>query len=148
MSKIAKIRRNNLRTLIVEHGSIASFAAKSGANPTYLSNVLSGKPASMGGRNMGEKVARKIEKAMNYPEGTLDIDSTAQLPTQSGEVDIESLKASIKDIEKMLEISGDDSLDTKAEAIAERYKYGIKCPLEKVVEIIKQARSHTRQDNG
>lgn len=66
-----EIRKSNLENLIDEHlknaGSTkASFAELCGISPAQLSQMLKGV------RNVGDRMARKIESAMNLPNGWMD----------------------------------------------------------------------------
>lgn len=62
------IRRENLRSLIRESHSQAEFAAACGTAPSVLSLIVSPNPK----RNLGDKLARKIEAAQGLPHGWLD----------------------------------------------------------------------------
>lgn len=61
-------RQNNLRSLVAEHGSIKRLAAEVGSSPSALSQILSGKTQ----KNMGDRLARKIESALCLGRGWLD----------------------------------------------------------------------------
>lgn len=71
---IKSIRKSNLEQLIIEflkrdrHTTKAAFAELCGISPAQLSQLL-GKNSH---RNVGDKVARKIEAAMDRPFGWLD----------------------------------------------------------------------------
>lgn len=72
---IKSIRKSNLERLIIEflkrdrHTTKAGFAELCGISPAQLSQLL-GRNSH---RNVGDKVARKIEAAMDRPFGWLDI---------------------------------------------------------------------------
>ncbi len=69
MEKVAKIRLENLRTLIQPEkwGSVAKFAREHDLSENELRGLLSGN------RNIGEKKARKLESEIGLPNGCLDI---------------------------------------------------------------------------
>ena len=74
MKTIDEIRLDNFELLITEAGSVSALAAKCGyEKPSYLyqirnrSAVQNGKP-----KNIGNAMARKLEKGMNKPEAWLD----------------------------------------------------------------------------
>ena len=63
---IAEIRRARLRELASRYASQAAFARASWQSDAYISQILTGN------RNMGEKVARKIERVLQLADGFLD----------------------------------------------------------------------------
>jgi SOS-response transcriptional repressor LexA len=70
---IKQIRLRNLRILIGEAGTIANLARLSNTAPAYLSQILNSLPTSTGRpRSVGDKLARKLELAMNKPYGWMD----------------------------------------------------------------------------
>jgi SOS-response transcriptional repressor LexA len=70
---IKQIRLRNLRMLIVEAGTIANLARLSSTAPAYLSQILNSLPTSTGRpRSVGDKLARKLESAMDKPYGWMD----------------------------------------------------------------------------
>ncbi len=66
---INQIRRENLRALAGRYQTRAEFAAVCGTAPSVLSLILSPNPT----RNLGTKLARKIEAATDTPLGWLDV---------------------------------------------------------------------------
>lgn len=72
-------RKDRLKLLINEYGSISAFGKRYGFDATYLSQMLNGH------RSVGEKTARKIESATGKPAGWLDgLDSQSNIaPVQS-----------------------------------------------------------------
>jgi len=64
-----QIRRRNLRQLINEVGTQARLAELVGTKPTYISQILS--PTAVG--EIGDSLARRIEKALRKPRGWLDL---------------------------------------------------------------------------
>jgi hypothetical protein len=67
MSQVQQIRRENLRTVLRQHGGAAKIARKMGlASTSYISQLLSGH------RPFGEKAARNIEKRLELEEFSLD----------------------------------------------------------------------------
>jgi len=72
---IKQIRLRNLRSLISESGTIANLARLSETAPAYLSQILNSLPTSTGKpRSVGDKLARKLEQALNKPYGWMDRD--------------------------------------------------------------------------
>ena len=72
---IKQIRLRNLRSLIVESGTIAKLARMSETAPAYLSQILNSLPTSTGKpRSVGDKLARKLEQALNKSYGWMDKD--------------------------------------------------------------------------
>ena len=67
MNKIQEIRLRNLKVLLSEFGSQRAMADAIEVNKSYLSQMFSGYP-------IGEKTARKIEKAAGKPSLWLDQD--------------------------------------------------------------------------
>lgn len=68
LSKIATIRRDNLRTLCNIHGTSALSRRLGYRSPSFLSQMVGPKPA----REVTEKSAREFEQRLEMPEGTLD----------------------------------------------------------------------------
>jgi len=70
---IKQIRLRNLRMLVREAGTIANLARLSSTAPAYLSQILNSLPTSTGRpRSVGDKLARKLESAMDKPYGWMD----------------------------------------------------------------------------
>ncbi len=69
------IRLHNLRRLIGESGTQRKLAAQTGVNPAYLSQILSRRTQ----RQMGDDVARRLERGMGKPHGWMDV-----LPSEGG----------------------------------------------------------------
>lgn len=88
MSKVAEIRRANVRSLIGERGGLSALSAKLGyKNPSFLSQMTGPDPT----REITEKTARKIESALGLGVGSLDVplgqQRAAQTPARGGSVD-------------------------------------------------------------
>lgn len=64
-------RKGWIEALIDKEGSVQAFAAKVETDPNYVSSLLSEK----GKRNVGDLMARKIERAYRLPQGALDYHS-------------------------------------------------------------------------
>lgn len=67
-----EIRRANLAALIESHGSIRALADKVGTAPNYLSEIKNRE------RDMGDRLARKIEGALELPTGWMDTSHVAE----------------------------------------------------------------------
>lgn len=65
---VNEIRRTRIQELIELEGSIAAFAEKIDSNPDYISAILSEKTK----RNLGDELARRIEKRYGLSYGALD----------------------------------------------------------------------------
>lgn len=57
-----------VRSLVSKEQSIQAFAAKVETDPNYISSILSNK----GKRNVGNKLARRIEREYQLPKGAID----------------------------------------------------------------------------
>ena len=66
MSKLNEIRLRNFRKLAGEFGSKTEFSVETGIHASYISQILGGY------RNIGEKLARKIESNTGKPPMWLD----------------------------------------------------------------------------
>lgn len=70
---IGEIRRNNLIRLIDEAGGRPALCRRTEVSDAYISLVINRRPSSRGKpRQLGDKVARKIEVAMGKPAGWMD----------------------------------------------------------------------------
>lgn len=65
---IREIRRSNLELLLTEFGTIAALARKAETDPSYISQIRS----KVTKREMGDSLARKLEKAANKWHGWMD----------------------------------------------------------------------------
>ncbi len=69
MSRVAEVRRANVRQLIGERGGLTDLSKRLGyKNPSFLSQMTGPEPT----REITEKTARKIEKALSLDPGSLD----------------------------------------------------------------------------
>lgn len=68
LSTVQEIRRENLKTVLQEWDTIASFCEEIQTNPAYISQILS--QTSRG--DIGNNLARRIETASAKPTGWLD----------------------------------------------------------------------------
>lgn len=110
-SDVFDIRRKNLRSLasVIKPAQIAD---KAGISPGYLSQMI-GKTKH---RNIGEKMARKIERALGMNEGALD-SPHGQAPTPSPyTVDTENVSRAILLVRREVKAAKADISD---EAFAE-----------------------------
>jgi phage repressor protein C with HTH and peptisase S24 domain len=78
MKTIDEIRRENLLLAIARYGSITALAEAAKVSPPYLSQIKNKTPESKTGKpkGMGNDVARRIEKALEEPEGWIDVEHT------------------------------------------------------------------------
>jgi hypothetical protein len=74
MSTIAEIRLNNLESLIAEFGTQEAVANRGQTSPIYLSQVRNKAMDSKTGRSrqMGDRLARKLEIGCDKPPGWMD----------------------------------------------------------------------------
>lgn len=71
MPTVKEIRRRNLLTVLTFFGgNQAALAAALEVEPSYVSQLVAG--SAKGGRNIGDRTARKIEVAIEKPEGWMD----------------------------------------------------------------------------
>lgn len=68
MKDMQQIRLNNLNALVRLYGNQTRLGGVSGVSGNYISQMLRGH------RNMGEKVARKMEVSIGLPSGWFDTD--------------------------------------------------------------------------
>lgn len=91
----AEIRRRNYAAEVDKAGGVDRFFDKYGTNPDYVRQLLNGKGVK-GGRNIGDRAARKIEKMLNRPENWMDQDHTEKrspaLALNQGENDVDALR--------------------------------------------------------
>lgn len=69
---INEMRRRKLRQLIQQHGSQRLLASASGMDPSHISQIMTSK------RNMGEKLAREVEKSLRLTPGWFDDGADSQ----------------------------------------------------------------------
>lgn len=70
-----RYRRQWLRKLKDDAGSVSALAEKIGTDPNYLSSLLG--PSSK--RNIGDDIIHRTEDAFKFPRGTMDLPSAAAL---------------------------------------------------------------------
>lgn len=70
VATIKEIRRANFVSLLKAFGSQAELARLLEVEPAYVSALLAGPP---GGRNIGDRTARKLEDRLNKPRGWMDV---------------------------------------------------------------------------
>lgn len=68
MRGVKEVRRENLAALVAKAGSQSQLADIVGTNRLYLSQILS----SVTARDLGDRLARRIETAMGLPDGWMD----------------------------------------------------------------------------
>jgi hypothetical protein len=73
-----EIRRKNLRALVERTDSGAAFAKQADIAPSLLSQILSQNPT----RNIGDRLARKIEDKLGLASGWLDSIHGAPTPSR------------------------------------------------------------------
>ena len=87
--EIDRIRLGNLRRLIAEAGSASALARRAAVSGAYLSHVLAGTPYPSGRpRRMGNRLAAKLERAMDKPPGWMNearAYNTGPFPPGSGQ---------------------------------------------------------------
>lgn len=71
MKTVQDIRLENFKAIANRCESQRELSDKLDYTPGYINQLLLGK------RNIGEKVARKIESSLRIPKGSLDIDRSA-----------------------------------------------------------------------
>lgn len=90
--QIEDIRRDNLNVLVADrggYGALVSIAADSGVSSAYLSQILTrSKMANGKTREIGSKLARKLELGCKKPIGWMD---TINTNTEPGERELKAL---------------------------------------------------------
>ncbi len=104
MATIRTIRKENLLALIARFGSQRALARKAGLVPAHVSQMVTER------RNMGDEVARRIEKNLNLADGHMDLQHRPQgyvleFPARDrdrvADSDTESPKALLQKLEQM-----------------------------------------------
>lgn len=67
MVNIRTIRKDNLLVQIARFGTQRAFAEQAGLAPAHVSQMVTDR------RQMGDEVARRIEKNLNLPDGHMDL---------------------------------------------------------------------------
>jgi hypothetical protein len=67
----AEVRRHNFASAVEAAGGVPAFCKKTELNPDYVRQLLNGKDHK-GGRNIGERAARKIEGLIGKERNWLD----------------------------------------------------------------------------
>ena len=75
------IRKRNLAALIELYGSQHALAMAVDTDPAYISQIMSEKSKA----NIGDTLARKIEKSLEKPHGWMDIDHNADTSSTARE---------------------------------------------------------------
>lgn len=120
MKTVSQIRRENLLLLLEEHGSLANLNERLGLPRTdaTLSQIKNQSTTSRGKpKMMGDTIARRIEGALDLPQGWMDNDQT---PKSSRQLRIEH---ALKAMEQMEDHQLDQAvkiIDTLAEPAAPR----------------------------
>lgn len=99
-----EIRLNNLLALSSKYGRIVDFCDRIAMNPSYFSQIKSGKKA------IGDDIARKVEEKLGLPRGYMDsAQDEDKLPSKPPETDalataysIEALPAPLREQFKRL----------------------------------------------
>lgn len=81
MKDINTIRRENLLRLLKEAGTQESLAERCEVSHIYLNQIKNMRPDPTTGkvRNVGNQLARKLEKGMGKPQGWMDADHSEKL---------------------------------------------------------------------
>ncbi len=104
MVTIRTIRKENLLAQIARFGSQRAFAQRAGLAPAHVSQMVTER------RNMGDEVARRIERNLNLADGHMDLqhqpqDYAREPPARErnrvAESDAETLKALLRKLEQM-----------------------------------------------
>jgi Peptidase S24-like len=119
MPDIFEIRRENLRKLAKDYGGRVKLSEASGIYYSQLNNLIGKTPT----RNIGEKMARKIEDKLTLIDGYLDQDHTkgVVIPTMSPDGEIvypnkdELFFIPVVELKLIDLISQDDSFTSKKE---------------------------------
>ena len=117
---ISRVRQAKLKELITKYGSQAKLArACEGVDAGFISQLVTGT------RNMGEKVARKIENQLGLNDFYFDV--CGETTIYNTELNVQVLIDSIQAVEDAIEIMNQQlTIKDKATLIAQRYEVGIK----------------------
>ena len=79
--KVQQIRYQKLQQLLKEcAGNQAELARAAATNPAYISQIINGVPLPSGKpRSVGERLARKLERAFDKPDGWMDNDHHSEI---------------------------------------------------------------------
>lgn len=84
---VGDFRKINLRNLIAQWGGPTALAKKLGyGGPSYLTQMVSARP----NRPLTEKTARKIERQLKLPEGSMDQDPSGSSPEPAAPVSLDT----------------------------------------------------------
>lgn len=110
-----QVRRANLRNLIEQWDGPTNLAIKLDySNASYLVQMAGPHPT----RAIGEKVARRIEQALELPVGWMD-----QPPGQTPKVDTQTVFEVLKEVTRLIEAEGASIPMSKlSEIVALAYK--------------------------
>lgn len=92
MKTSAEIRRENARRLAAEIGSPADLARRLEMSDSQMGQLIGRNPV----RNIGPKIARRIEEVCGRPTGWLDVDHGDVTPTSLTEFQQREAKAIIE----------------------------------------------------
>lgn len=133
MKTVKEIRLDNLKALVrKEGGVIATVARKSLTNPNYLYQIIHRVPASNGTlRELGPKVARRIESVYGKPPGWMDHDhimenlssekNVVEMPARQNVTPYESLLNELMGVAKTINDRGLTELIVRANDLALKY---------------------------
>lgn len=95
MKTSAEIRRDNTRRLAAEIGSPADLARRLEMSDSQMGQLIGRRPV----RNIGPKIARRIEEVCGRPTGWLDIDHGDVAPSSLREFQQREAKAIIDSLD-------------------------------------------------
>lgn len=75
-----EIRRENARALAADNGGLTEFGRALGMEAPQVSQIIGKTPH----KNIGNSIARRIEKAYSKPEGWIDIQHSLEPATPKG----------------------------------------------------------------
>ncbi|WP_148716851.1 S24 family peptidase [Chitinolyticbacter meiyuanensis] len=92
---VEEIRLQNLLALVADFGSAAEVARRADTSASYLSQIITRVPSRTGkARDVGAKLARKLEAACGKHEGWLDVAHTGEIQSSNAPVKPQSFAPS------------------------------------------------------
>jgi len=101
------VRKRNLLSLVRQYGRQQALADAVSLSVQYINQMVSGH------RTIGEKTARKIEKALSLAPGWMDVDSDVAAPR-----DLMKVVAANDDLVKVAAVNDDDVVEVSRESLA------------------------------
>lgn len=138
-------RRENARKLASGKGGKTEFARLVAMEPSQVSQLIGPKPT----KNIGNSIARRIERAYQLPEGWIDVshpefgmqsDDEDALTSGSGLIPDEASPAQVSTHAPLLKGAADAERSAGAEAVAERRVEEVESALIRIAMLVETYR--------